>query len=58
MRDSDDYLLVSGGTDGSLVRIDIDAGTVCTRYVAHTGPVSGTAWLHNRGLMISVGKDR
>lgn len=58
MKDSDDYLLVSGGTDGSLVRIDIDSGTICTRYIGHTGPISGVAWMHNRGLMLSVGKDR
>ncbi|CAL6041251.1 Conserved_hypothetical protein [Hexamita inflata] len=58
MGNSDSYLIVSGGTDGSMYSYDIHTGKVACSYEKHTGAISGIAWLHQRGLLISVGKDR
>lgn len=51
-------LLATGGADGCVCLYDINQGSVSFQLRHHREAVTGLAWLHNRGLLVSSSTDR
>ncbi|KAH0573708.1 hypothetical protein SS50377_23643 [Spironucleus salmonicida] len=57
MENSGQFLLASGSSDGSICTFDVNQGIKAASLLKHSN-VSSLAWLHQRGLLVSVGSDR